>query len=78
MTKPHIIGQWTCPSGNQVDAVFKPDNHKGGHVDLIWDEVPPLTPEDEAYYYQVIRLEVVMSVLALTQKRNKHVKGDLL
>ena len=71
MSQSHTIGKWTCPSGNQVDAQFTPNNHKGGEVTFLWDEGPPLTPDDEVYYLQVIRPHITRKVLALISGKNE-------
>jgi len=74
------IGQWTCPSGNQVEVLFTPNTLKGGEATFMWDEGPPLRPDDQAYYLQVIRPQALSRVLALTSQQKQsifHPKGDL-
>jgi hypothetical protein len=61
-----MIGNWTCPSGNRVDALLQ---GTGPDVTFCWDVAPPnLTPEDQAYYIQVIRPEAVMKALSPKRK----------
>ena len=59
------IGPWILPSGNSCEAVLR--LHRGAFVaELIWDEPPPLSEEDEAFYLAVIRPEVVRRVLEIS------------
>ena len=62
---PPIIGQWTCPSGNRVDAR---QGNKLGDVQFTWDFFPR-DPKDQAYYDTVIRPEAVMRALAVSHTR---------
>ena len=55
MEKHKIIGQWTCPSGNSVDAILEGE---GPAMNFHWDTMP-LTSEDLAYYLQVIRPQAI-------------------
>jgi hypothetical protein len=66
MSQSHIIGQWTCPSGNSVDAVLQGD---GPDVTFMWDVIP-LSPEDLAYYLRVIRPQAVMKALSQQPKKS--------
>lgn len=59
-----IIGSWTCPSGNRVNAECQ---GAGSDVQFYWDVPPPLPPEDHAYYLQVIRPQTLRRVFALSQ-----------
>jgi hypothetical protein len=48
------LGDWTCPSGNNVQAFLDQ-----GVLEMAWDTPPPLSPIDEAFYHSVIRPDVV-------------------
>ena len=67
MAQSQNIGRWTCPSGNRVDAVLQGTS---SDVTFCWDVAPPnLTPEDMAYYLQVIRPQAVMMALVFSPKK---------
>jgi hypothetical protein len=49
------LGDWTCPSGNNVVAFVEPDTGDGvRRVALAWDNPPPLGAADLVYYLAVI------------------------
>ncbi len=52
------VGSWTCPSGNSVDVFLEQDDTGRCHAWYIWDEPPPLLPQDQRYYIAVIQPEV--------------------
>ena len=66
----NIIGRWTCPSGNRVDAVVRLEGNKLGDVQFTWDAVPH-DLKDQAYYYQVIRSQAISRGYALLQLSKK-------
>jgi hypothetical protein len=45
------LGDWTCPSGNNVVAYIEPG---AGRLDCQWDSPPPLSPDDQAHYDTVV------------------------
>ena len=61
------LGDWTCPSGNNVEAFYRPLNAGLATLDMEWDEPPPLTPGDEAYYLSVIRPALTRLVTEYTE-----------
>ena len=64
------IGSWTCPSGNSVDVLLSQDPKGMGHLWFQWDDPPPLTPEDEAHYFRVIRPAVTFGLLHCLDKKS--------
>ena len=64
------IGSWTCPSGNSVDVLLSRDAKGIGHLWNQWDEPSPLSPEDEAYYFRVIRPAVTSGFLHCLDKKS--------
>ena len=58
MLTKHVIGTFKCPSGNVVDVYASRD----GGVIMEWDEPPPLSPDDECYYRDVIMPAVMASI----------------
>ena len=53
------LGNWTCPTGNNVEAFYVALDDGQGALELAWDQPPPLLPGDEAYYRAVVQPEVV-------------------
>jgi hypothetical protein len=53
------LGDWTCPSGNNVVAYYRELRPGQAVRDLEWDAPPPLSPADELYYLAVIRPAIV-------------------
>jgi hypothetical protein len=51
----HRLGDWTCPSGNNVVAYYRTLGQKQAAIDMEWDDAPPLLPDDQRYYLIVIR-----------------------
>ena len=64
------IGSWTCPSGNSVDVLLSQDAKGMGHIWFQWDDPPPLTPEDEAYYFRGIRPAVTLRVFHIFKAKS--------
>jgi hypothetical protein len=64
----HRLGDWTCPSGNNVVAYYRPIDG-GGHamIDMEWDDAPPLLPDDQRFYLVVIRPALLARVRAYTE-----------
>lgn len=52
----HRLGDWTCPSGNNVVAYYRRDSKTAqiGFLELEWDAPPPLRAADEVFYQAVI------------------------
>jgi len=74
MTLRIQLPSWTCPSGNSVD-VFLWYNASGiEHVNLEWDEPPPLLPADEDYYTTVILPGIAQSIAEM----QGHLAGQAL
>lgn len=50
------LGDWTCPSGNNVVVYLRPDPALAGleHFEMEWDAPPPLTAADLVHYLGVI------------------------
>jgi hypothetical protein len=61
------LGDWTCPSGNNVEAFYVALDGAQGMLELEWDTPPPLLPGDEAYYLAVIRPAVVRLAAEYTE-----------
>jgi hypothetical protein len=61
------LGDWTCPSGNNVEAFYRPLDAEQAVVEMEWDAPPPLAPIDEAYYRAVIRPALVRRVHEYTE-----------
>jgi hypothetical protein len=53
------LGDWTCPSGNNVVAYHRAIGNGLAVLDLEWDCPPPLRDEDFGYYIAVIRPAIV-------------------
>ena len=62
------LGDWTCPSGNNVEVFLRPHATGGGHVEFEWDSPPPLTDADAAHYAAVIRPTVLARVREYTER----------
>jgi hypothetical protein len=62
------LGDWTCPSGNNVEAFYRPLGEGLATLDMEWDEPPPLLPGEEAYYLGVIRPAVARLVTEYTER----------
>lgn len=62
------LGSWTCPSGNNVIAYYRPASNGLASFDLEWDSPPPLTPEDADYYRSVIRPAMIGRVAEWLEK----------
>jgi hypothetical protein len=50
------LGDWTCPSGNNVVVYLRRDIALEGleHFEMEWDTPPPLTAADLVHYLGVI------------------------
>lgn len=50
------LGDWTCPSGNNVVVYLRRDPALAGleHFDMEWDAPPPLPAADLVHYLTVI------------------------
>lgn len=48
----HRLGDWTCPSGNNVVAYYRrdPAYPAVAHLEFEWDTPPPLCAADETFY----------------------------
>ena len=79
MSRRVRLGDWTCPSGNNVVAYYERDPVFAG-VGLLameWDTPPPLRAEDEAYYVTVIQPAVSRLVTEYTERpagRTLHIR----
>jgi hypothetical protein len=51
----HRLGDWTCPSGNNVVAFIVLHSPDQAELRMEWDTPPPLAPQDERHYTDVIR-----------------------
>ena len=49
------LGDWTCPSGNNVVVYAEIHATDEAVLRMQWDTPPPLRPADEIYYRAVIR-----------------------
>ena len=49
------LGDWTCPSGNNVEVFYRPVGEQLASLEMEWDSPPPLDAGDEAYYLATIR-----------------------
>jgi hypothetical protein len=67
VTTRHRLGDWTCPSGNNVAAYYRALGDGPAVIEMEWDDPPPLLPDDERYYRIVIRPAVVARVRAYTE-----------
>lgn len=62
MSRSLLIGDWTCPSGNNVVAYLVTTAPDLGEVRMEWDQAPPLSAADELYYVVVIRPALIQRV----------------
>jgi hypothetical protein len=62
------LGDWTCPSGNNVEVFYRLIGDGFAALELEWDGPPPLQPADEVYYLDVIRPAVVRLVAEYTEQ----------
>jgi hypothetical protein len=65
------LGDWTCPSGNNVEAFYRPLGAGLATLDMEWDDPPPLNTTDEAYYVAVIRPAVTRLVAEYTERTGR-------
>jgi hypothetical protein len=68
MTSRVRLGDWTCPSGNNVVASIP---FGSAIVEMAWDTPPPLKPADEAYYLTVIQPAVARLVSEYTERTGR-------
>jgi hypothetical protein len=70
VTRPrrHRLGDWTCPSGNNVVAYYCPLGKGRATIRMAWDTPPPLLPADEVFYLGVIQPAVVRLVAEYTEQ----------
>ena len=61
------LGDWTCPSGNNVEVFYQEIEGKVGALELAWDDPPPLLAADEAYYAETILPAVLMRFREFTE-----------
>lgn len=59
MSPRHRLGDWTCPSGNNVVAYHRPIGDGLAALDLEWDFPPQLGDTDFEYYVALIRPALV-------------------
>jgi hypothetical protein len=64
------LGSWVFPSGNSCEAVLRIDDQGRRHVRFAWDDPPPLSAADEAFYLSVVVPEVAQRALRLTGAAN--------
>lgn len=62
------LGDWTCPSGNNVEAFYRTLGEGTATIEMAWDEPPPLAPGDEAYYLTVIQPAVARRAAEYTEQ----------
>lgn len=65
------LGDWTCPSGNNVEAYYRPVSDGLAMLELAWDDPPPLAPADETYYLTVIRPAVAQLAQEYTERTGR-------
>jgi hypothetical protein len=65
------LGDWTCPSGNNVIAYYCRVRNGLAVVSMEWDSPPPLTPIDEVYYLAVIQPAVTARVAEYTEQTGR-------
>jgi hypothetical protein len=61
------LGDWTCPSGNNVVAYHRMIGDGLAVLDLEWDSPPPLLDADFGYYVAVIRPAIVARAQEFTE-----------
>jgi hypothetical protein len=61
------LGNWTCPSGNDVEVFYRMVGDQLASLEMEWDSPPPLTAADETYYLVTIRPAVLMRVREYTE-----------
>ena len=71
------LGDWTCPSGNNVEAFYITLDAKQGALELEWDTPPPLLPADEVFYLGVIRPAIMQLVTHYTERTGRAVVVDV-
>jgi hypothetical protein len=62
------LGDWTAPSGNNVEVYYRPLGDGLATLDMEWDKAPPLLPADEVFYLGVIRPAVVRLAMEYTER----------
>jgi len=62
------LGDWTCPSGNNVEAVYRLLGPGIATVSMGWDFPPPLSAEDEEHYCAVIRPSLMAAIAKLADE----------
>ncbi len=65
------LGDWTCPSGNNVEAFYRSLGEGLAALDVEWDESPPLLAGDEAYYLGVIQPAIVRLAAEYTERTGR-------
>ncbi len=77
MTPRVRLGDWTCPSGNNVEVFFRPVGDGLAVLDMEWDAPPPLTPADDSYYRRVVRPAVTARVAEYTERTGRALVAEL-
>jgi hypothetical protein len=62
------LGDWTCPSGNNVEVFYRPFDDNLAVFEMAWDTPPPLSVVDEHYYITTILPAVDARVREYTEK----------
>jgi hypothetical protein len=62
------LGNWTCPTGNNVEAFYCPLSESTATIEMAWDRPPPLEPSDEAYYLAVIQPAIARLVREYSER----------
>lgn len=71
MSQSKNLGNWTCPSGNSVGVFCSMDDRGRWNIWFHWDDPPPLSPIDLAYYHQVIRPQATQKALSICSGNNQ-------
>ena len=68
------LGDWTTPTGNNVEAFYVPLGGNTAAIEMCWDQPPPLAPADQAHYLAVIQ----PAVARLAQKQTEQTGAILV
>ena len=71
-----LIGSWSCPSGNSVDAFYRSLGDRQATIEMEWDIIP-LSPADGGYYATTIRPALLIRVREYTESIGATVVVDL-
>jgi len=71
-----LLGTWTCPSGNSVDAFYRLIGDRQASIDMEWDSIP-LSAADSRYYIATIRPALLVRVREYTETLGASMVIDL-